>query len=115
MKRPRRFLQGLQAAKTGPGRGSWRQVRDENIHFRDALEIKSCQSREETVDFGFVKDIGCRFHGWKFNLDGTNQSVTDSETFRDEVLCYDLDLSSVKVEEECGFVWVTMHENPHAC
>ena len=63
-------------------------------------------------DFGFVKDIGCRFHGWKFNLDGTNQSVTDSETFRDEVLCYDLDLSSVKVEEECGFVWVTMHENP---
>jgi len=30
-------------------------------------------------DFGFVKDIGCRFHGWKFNLDGTNQQVTDSE------------------------------------
>ena len=63
-------------------------------------------------DFGFVKDIGCRFHGWKFNLDGTNQSVSDSETFRDEVLCYDLDLTSIKVEEECGFVWVTMHEDP---
>ena len=63
-------------------------------------------------DFGFVQDIGCSFHGWKFNLDGTNQLVSDSETFRDEVLCYDLDLSSVKVEEECGFVWVTMHEDP---
>ena len=50
--------------------------------------------------------------GWKFNLDGTNQSVSDSETFRDEVLCYDLDLTSIKVEEECGFVWVTMHEDP---
>ena len=62
-------------------------------------------------DFGFVKDIGCRFHGWKFNLDGTNQSVSDSETFRDEVLCYDLDLTPVKVEEECGFVWISMNED----
>ena len=62
-------------------------------------------------DFGFVKDIGCRFHGWKFNLDGTNQSVTDSETFRDEVLCYDLDLTTIKVEEECGFVWISMNED----
>ena len=62
-------------------------------------------------DFGFVKDIGCRFHGWKFNLDGTNQQVTDSETFREEVLCFDLDLSKVKVEEECGFIWVSMNDN----
>ncbi|MFL2834477.1 MAG: SRPBCC family protein [Alphaproteobacteria bacterium] len=63
-------------------------------------------------DFGFVKDIGCMFHGWKFNLDGTNKLVSDSETFREEVLCYDLDLSRIKVEEECGFVWVTLSDNP---
>ncbi len=62
-------------------------------------------------DFGFVKNIGCRFHGWKFNLDGSNQAVTDPETFRDEILCYDLNLTSVKVEEECGFIWVTMNED----
>jgi phenylpropionate dioxygenase-like ring-hydroxylating dioxygenase large terminal subunit len=59
-------------------------------------------------DFGFVKDIGCRYHGWKFNLDGTNKLVTDSETYRHEVLCHDLDLTKVKVEEECGFIWVSM-------
>ena len=27
------------------------------------------------------------------------------------MLCYDHDLSQVKVEEECGFIWVSMNEN----
>ena len=27
------------------------------------------------------------------------------------MLCFDLDLSKVKVEEECGFIWVSMNDN----
>ena len=62
-------------------------------------------------DMGFLNKIGCSFHSWSFDLDGKNESVLDKETFREEILCYDLNLSKVKCEIACGFVWITMNED----
>ena len=43
-------------------------------------------------------------------MDGNNEQVLDKETFRKEVLDYDLNLSKVRCEIECGFVWITMND-----
>ena len=61
-------------------------------------------------DLGFLEKIGCSFHSWVFDLDGNNEQVLDKETFRKEVLDYDLNLSKVRCEIECGFVWITMND-----
>ena len=54
-------------------------------------------------NFGFVKilDVGFMDKNLIFFY-RSNQEVSDSETFREEVLCYDHDLSQLKVERDCG-------------
>jgi phenylpropionate dioxygenase-like ring-hydroxylating dioxygenase large terminal subunit len=52
--------------------------------------------------------ITCPFHNWRFNFDGSNEYVTDRETFRSEALCRDLALSAVRCEIWEGFVFVNM-------
>jgi len=80
----------------------------------DADEVKAyynvCQHRgnklvadgEGSLPGGFT----CAFHSWKWNLDGSLREVTDSETFRPEVLCGNLDLAEVRCEVWGGFVFV---------
>ncbi|MFT5211640.1 MAG: phenylpropionate dioxygenase-like ring-hydroxylating dioxygenase large terminal subunit, partial [Flavobacterium sp.] len=40
-------------------------------------------------DFGHVEDqcFTCDFHGWKYNLDGSNKDIRDEIIFREEVVC----------------------------
>ena len=65
-------------------------------------------SRLVTADTGTLGQFSCPFHSWKFDLAGRNVAVTDSETFRPDVLCHDLDLSSVRCEVAVGLVFVSM-------
>ncbi|GGC22865.1 (2Fe-2S)-binding protein [Novosphingobium marinum] len=55
---------------------------------------------------GFV----CRFHNWRFDLDGKNAEVTDRETFRPEALCRNLDLREVRCDTWEGFVFINMDD-----
>lgn len=68
-------------------------------------------SRLVLDDVGSQNSFSCPFHSWKFGLDGENLAVTDPETFRPEVLCHDTDLSSVRVEEEAGLVFLSMTDD----
>ena len=68
-------------------------------------------SRLVTDDFGSQNSFACPFHSWKFDLDGTNIEVTDRDTFRPEVLCHDTNLSSVKVDEAAGLVFISMSDD----
>ena len=68
-------------------------------------------SRLVTDDFGSQNSFACPFHSWKFDLDGTNIEVTDRDTFRPEVLCHDTSLSSVKVDEAAGLVFISMSDD----
>jgi phenylpropionate dioxygenase-like ring-hydroxylating dioxygenase large terminal subunit len=68
-------------------------------------------SRLVTTDVGSQASFTCPFHSWQFDLDGRNVRVTDAETFRPEVLCHGTGLSSVKVEEAAGLVFLSMSED----
>lgn len=65
-------------------------------------------SRLVTGEVGSQASFTCPFHSWKFDLEGRNLAVTDRETFRPEVLCHDLNLTSVRVEEAAGLVFLAM-------
>ncbi|NJC32915.1 phenylpropionate dioxygenase-like ring-hydroxylating dioxygenase large terminal subunit [Sphingomonas jejuensis] len=66
-------------------------------------------SRLVTDDLGSQNSFTCPFHSWEFDLEGHNIQVTDPETFRPEVLCHGTDLSSVRVEEAAGLVFISMN------
>ena len=68
-------------------------------------------SRLVLDDVGSQNSFTCPFHSWKFGLDGHNIAVTDPETFRPEVLCHGVDLSSVRVEEAAGLVFISMTDD----
>jgi len=65
-------------------------------------------SRLVLDDFGSLARFTCPFHSWQFDLDGSNLRVTDRETFRPEVLCHDIDMSSVRCEVAAGLVFISM-------
>jgi phenylpropionate dioxygenase-like ring-hydroxylating dioxygenase large terminal subunit len=60
------------------------------------------------ADTGTLSKFTCPFHSWQFNLEGENIAVTDSETFQPEVLCHDLNLTSVRCEVAAGLVFISM-------
>ena len=68
-------------------------------------------SRLVTGDVGSQASFTCPFHSWQFGLDGRNLRVTDAETFRPEVLCHGTDLTSVKVGEAAGLVFLSMSDD----
>ena len=68
-------------------------------------------SRLVTGDIGSQASFTCPFHSWRFDLSGKNVAVTDPETFRPEVLCHDRNLTSVRVEEAAGLVFIAMDED----
>jgi phenylpropionate dioxygenase-like ring-hydroxylating dioxygenase large terminal subunit len=68
-------------------------------------------SRLVLDDVGSQNSFSCPFHSWKFALDGTNIAVTDPETFRPEVLCHDTNLSSVRVDEVAGLIFLAMTDD----
>lgn len=65
-------------------------------------------SRLVTGEMGSQDSFTCPFHSWRFGLDGHNEKVTDPETFRPEVLCHDINLTSVRAEEAVGLVFINM-------
>ena len=62
-------------------------------------------------DFGATSKFTCSFHSWCFNLDGSNETITDEETFRPGVLKERPRLSDVRVEEKAGLIFVNLDEN----
>lgn len=64
-------------------------------------------------DFGSgANSFTCILHSWRFNLKGKNVRVTDRDTFREEALCQNLDLTPVHVKVFAGLVFVSMAEEP---
>jgi phenylpropionate dioxygenase-like ring-hydroxylating dioxygenase large terminal subunit len=68
-------------------------------------------SRLVLGDTGSLSRFTCPFHSWQFNLEGENIRVTDPETFRPEVLCHDLNLTSVRCEVAAGLIFISMSDD----
>lgn len=67
----------------------------------------------EQGDFGSsATSFTCIMHSWRYNLKGKNVRVTDRDTFREEALCKNLDLTPIHVKAFGGLVFINMAEDP---
>ncbi|OBH11793.1 (2Fe-2S)-binding protein [Mycobacterium sp. E342] len=73
-----------------------------------------CQHRGRrlTEGCGNAKHFYCRFHGWRWNLDGSPREVLDRADYGDSLQDQDIRLKTVHVETWGGFVFVTMERSP---
>lgn len=62
-------------------------------------------------DFGSQDSFTCAFHSWRFGIDGACQSVTDAHTFHPDVLAHGTHLTSVRVDEAAGLVFIAMSDD----
>src|SRR5580693_7985605 len=53
-------------------------------------------------------EIRCRFHAWRFELDGTNKEVVDRFDFPDSMTDAEVCLGQIKVGRWGGFVFINM-------
>ena len=69
-----------------------------------------CQHRGRrlTAGCGHTKQFHCRFHGWRWNLDGENAFVLDPEDWGKALNPENTRLKSVKADTWGGWVWVNM-------
>lgn len=62
-------------------------------------------------DYGKIEDGGalyCRFHGWRFNLDGSVRTIKDQHTFPEENLCGMKGLREVRCEIWNSLIFVNL-------
>ena len=72
-----------------------------------------CQHRGRrlTSGCGNAKRFFCRFHGWRWNIDGENTFVLDPEDWGNALNADNLRLKQVKVDCWGGWVWINMDPN----
>jgi phenylpropionate dioxygenase-like ring-hydroxylating dioxygenase large terminal subunit len=57
---------------------------------------------------GHAKRFACRFHGWRYDLEGNNVFVLDKENWQGALTEERTRLGEVKVETLGGWIWVNM-------
>jgi phenylpropionate dioxygenase-like ring-hydroxylating dioxygenase large terminal subunit len=57
---------------------------------------------------GSAQQFRCKYHGWRFDLDGNNVYVHDEEDWGNTLCRADLKLHTVRVDTWAGWVWVNM-------
>src|ERR1700733_3335070 len=82
-----------------------------------ATEIKAfynvCQHRGRrlTSGCGVMKEFACRYHGWRYDLQGRNTLVVDRNDWKDCLRDGESDLKQVRVDIWGGYVFVNMDPN----
>jgi nitrite reductase/ring-hydroxylating ferredoxin subunit len=66
------------------------------------------RGRQLTQGCGHTKQFACRFHGWRWNLDGENAFILDEENWGGYLTPDNTRLKSVKVDTWGGWVWINM-------
>ncbi len=61
---------------------------------------------------GAANSFTCSFHSWNFGLDGALGTITDQETFRDEVIQHRPGLKPVHCETLAGIVFINLQDKP---
>lgn len=103
---PDRFM------KVDFGRESFLIVRGKGDEIRGYYNV--CQHRGTRMirdNFGKSRSFTCPFHGWSYKNNGKLGFLPGRETFREEVLCRNLDLEPVKVATWKGWIFFNMDPN----
>lgn len=66
------------------------------------------RGRRLTEGCGHTRQFYCRFHGWRWNIDGESSFVLDSEDWGSALTKDNLRMKQVKVGTWGGFVWINM-------
>jgi carnitine monooxygenase subunit len=68
-------------------------------------------TRLVTQDFGTTKKFVCPFHKWEFLNTGELLKIEDRETFREEAICHNLDLTPVRTAVWRGWIFMTFDDD----
>lgn len=83
-------------------------IRVSASEIRGYYNVCAHRGRRLTSGSGTTKRFVCRFHGWQWNIDGTNAKVIDAEDWRGELKDRHLTMQQVKVDTWGGYVFINM-------
>ena len=70
-----------------------------------------CQHRGNRIfsnRSGWVEQVACPYHGWRYKLDGTLAQVPDAERFCPAITSEERSLKPVRIETWSGLVWLNL-------
>lgn len=88
------------------------RAKEDEVHaYYNACKHRGNELVQEEFGHG-ATSFTCIMHSWRYDLRGKNVRVTDRETFREEALCQNLNLTPVHVKVWGGLVFVNMAADP---
>lgn len=87
-------------------------VRVDDQTLRAYYNVCQHRGRRLTEGCGNAKHFYCRFHGWRWNLDGSSREVVCPEDYAGCLQDSEIGLKSVHVDTWAGFVFITMEDAP---
>jgi phenylpropionate dioxygenase-like ring-hydroxylating dioxygenase large terminal subunit len=87
-------------------------TRDEQGAIRAYHNVCMHRGRRLTEATGHARTFVCRYHGWRWNLQGQNTRVVDRDDWGDMLKDDEIRLKEVRVGTWAGFVFINM--DPHA-
>jgi len=83
-------------------------MRTSEIEIKAMHNVCTHRGRRLTEGCGHLKQIVCRFHGWRWNIKGENTAVIDAQDYGDRLKPEDIRLGEALVDTWGGFVWINM-------
>lgn len=89
-------------------------IRVDETTVRAHYNVCQHRGRQLTEGCGNAKHFYCRFHGWRWDLDGTPREVLDRGDYGGLLQDPDIALKSVHVDTWAGFVFISMQDRPQS-
>ena len=89
-------------------------VRTDETAVKAYYNVCQHRGRRLTEGCGNAKNFYCRFHGWRWNLDGSPREVLDRNDYGELLQDPDITLKMLHVDCWAGFIFVTMVESPQS-
>jgi phenylpropionate dioxygenase-like ring-hydroxylating dioxygenase large terminal subunit len=90
-------------------------VRGEGDEIKGMYNV--CQHRGVRLvmqDFGSTQKFVCPFHRWEYGTSGELLKIQDRESFREDSICYNLDLPPVRTAVWRGWIFMTFNDDAPA-
>ena len=86
-------------------------VRSSATEVRAFYNVCLHRGRKLTSGCGHANKLFCRYHGWRWNLDGTNDEVVDRDDWGERLNDQSLTLTGPKIGFWGGWVFINMDQN----
>ena len=86
-------------------------VRGDGDNIRGMYNV--CQHRGARLvmqDYGSTKKFVCPFHNWEYSNTGDLLKIQDQESFREEAICHNLDLPTVRTSVWRGWIFICLDD-----